>query len=95
MKNSIWEEFENFLGSTFHQDIDSPEEALEEYINDEEKDWIKTLAEKIESFLESSVSDEEKNNFIKENTNLYFPAMGMTPLQWIEHILMRLKEVEG
>lgn len=94
MKSSSWEELENFLGGTFHQDIDSPEEALEEYLNELDKEWIKTIAQNVESFLKSSMSYEEKDKFIRENTEIYFPALGMTPLQWIEHVLKRLNEVQ-
>ncbi|OOM11717.1 contact-dependent growth inhibition system immunity protein [Clostridium saccharobutylicum] len=92
MNNINIETLENFLGATFHQDINSPEEALNEYIEEEEKKWIIDLINNAELFLNSSMSDESKNNFIEENTEIYFPAINLNPLEWFYNVIKKLKE---
>lgn len=37
---SYLEELEDFLGGTFHQDIDSPEEAIDEFIHEASKECL-------------------------------------------------------
>lgn len=92
MNNSDMDKIEIFLSGTFHQDINSPEEALEEYINEADKEWIKSIINSAEIFLKTEISDEEKNKFIEANTEIFFPAIYLTPLQWFTSIIKRFKE---
>ncbi len=81
-----WEdELEIFLGGTFHQDIESPEDALEEYLK-EDKDHIEHIVKIITDFLNSGLSEEEKNKFIEVNTEIYFKVMGVKPIIWVENV---------
>lgn len=90
METYKWkEDLEIFLGGTFHQDIESPQEALEEYLKEylkEDKEHIKYMVGIITDFLNSSLSDEEKNNFIELNTEVYFPTIGIRPISWLEEV---------
>ena len=86
-----WKILRNFLGGTFHQGVNSPEEALLEYIRSVGHDWIRTLISNIISFLESELSVEEKNNFIRDNAEIYFPVMKINPTEWLKHVVVELK----
>lgn len=92
MNNENIEKLEIFLSGTFHQDISSPEEALEEYINEVDKEWITSIIDSAEIFLKSDISDEEKCKFIESNAEIFFPAMCLTPLQWFSSIIGRFKQ---
>lgn len=81
-----------FLSGTFHQDISSPEEALEEFLREEDREWVSEVAEQIAKFLNSDLSHEEKNAFIRSNTYIYFPYYNITPEQWLEKVLHQLKK---
>lgn len=85
-------QLQNFLGGTFHQDINSPEEALEEYVKLVNKEWIMKIINCVNDFLDSDLSEEEKNYFIKSNAEIYFPAMGMTPVKWLEGVAEGLEK---
>ncbi|EGO64336.1 contact-dependent growth inhibition system immunity protein [Acetonema longum] len=87
-----WKELKNFLGGTFHQDITSPEEALEDYIESVDKDWIQTIMDITNSFLESNLTEEEKNKFIQTYAEIYFPAVGRKPVEWLEDVAIRFKK---
>jgi hypothetical protein len=86
------EELQNFLGGTFHQDINSPDEALEEYINSVDRDWILMIRDVAVSFLKSDLSEDEKSKFIRTHTEIYFPAIGLTPIKWLETVTDELKK---
>lgn len=88
---SEWKILKNFLGGTFHQDIESPEEALTEYVNSVDHEWIQTILNVIDSFLKSELSTEEKNDFIQENTDIYFPALKMSPIEWLKGVVIEFK----
>lgn len=93
MKQDNWKEnLENFLGGTFHQDIDSPEKAIEEYISEVSNAWLKKTIQTAEIFLDSDLTTDEKNNFVQMNTDIYFPAIGKTPLQWFENMINDFKK---
>ncbi|MBV2240940.1 hypothetical protein KQR57_14030 [Bacillus inaquosorum] len=82
-----------FLGGHFHQDIESPEKALDEYLNEasqklKERDLI-TLTE----FVNNDYSKEDKNEFIEEATDgIYFPEDDITPLEWLKQVIEQIKE---
>ncbi|AMA53128.1 contact-dependent growth inhibition system immunity protein [Bacillus inaquosorum] len=82
-----------FLGGHFHQDIESPEKALDEYLNEasqklKERDLI-TLTE----FVNNDYSKEDKNEFIEEAADgIYFPEDDITPLEWLKQVIEQIKE---
>ncbi|MCY7965020.1 contact-dependent growth inhibition system immunity protein [Bacillus inaquosorum] len=82
-----------FLGGHFHQDIESPEKALVEYLNEasqklKERDLI-TLTE----FVNNDYSKEDKNEFIEEAADgIYFPEDDITPLEWLKQVIEQIKE---
>jgi len=86
-------ELEVFLGGTFHQDIESLESALDEYIEEEQFEYIIQLTEEIELFLKSDKSVYCKEQFIKKNTDIYFPGINRRPIEWLEEVLEKLKNV--
>lgn len=86
------EEFEDFLGGTLHQDISSPEQALDEFINEVSKEGLLSTIKDCEKFLNSSLTKQEKENIIQNNAEVYFPAIKLTPLQWLINLVEEMKE---
>lgn len=82
-----------FLGGHFHQDIESPEKSLDEYLNEaaqklKERDLI-ALTE----FINSDYSEEDKIEFIEEAADgIYFPEDDITPLEWLKQVIEQIKE---
>lgn len=89
---NIEDELSNFLGGNFHQDIESPEQALQDYIDRQSKDWIQILIYRAESFLNSNLSDNEKEEFIESNAEIYFPAIELKPIEWLNNVVEQLKK---
>ncbi|ENJ9654214.1 TPA: hypothetical protein PTV44_000010 [Clostridium botulinum] len=85
------EELEIFLGGTFHQDIESPETAVREY-SILWKDSLVDLTGAIDDFMKADLTMDEKNKFIKNNTEIYFPAIQKSPIEWLNEINMFFKE---
>ncbi|WP_339200746.1 contact-dependent growth inhibition system immunity protein [Peribacillus sp. FSL P2-0133] len=83
MKNKSFDELENFLTAHFHQDIVSPDEELKEFV---------LIANEIKYFLAENISNEEKENFIEECCELYFPSLGVTPIQWLENVAQKMEK---
>ncbi|SEN58994.1 contact-dependent growth inhibition system immunity protein [Lihuaxuella thermophila] len=81
-----------FLSGTFHQDISTPEEALAEFLREEDREWISEVADQIAKFLNSGISDEEKDAFIRAHTYIYFPYYNIQPVQWLEQVLEQLRK---
>ncbi|BAD63601.1 MULTISPECIES: contact-dependent growth inhibition system immunity protein [Shouchella] len=86
------EELEDFLGGTFHQDIGSPEQALNEFINEVSKECLLSTIKDCEKFLNSNLTKQEKESFIQNNAEVYFPAIELTPLQWLNKLVQQMKE---
>ncbi|MGF7533032.1 contact-dependent growth inhibition system immunity protein [Bacillus mexicanus] len=86
------EELSDFLEGTFHQDIGSPEQALEEFIAESSKECLVFTIKCCEGFLNKDIPDQEKESFIKLNSEIYFPAIDSTPLQWLKKVIAELKE---
>lgn len=86
------DELENFLGGTFHQDIQSPEHALDEFIEEISRAGLLFTVEYCEEFLNSNLTEEEKEHIIKCNTEIYFPAIGLPPIEWLKSVIEQLKE---
>lgn len=85
-------EVEDFLGGTFHQDMNSPEEAIEDFIENSSKECLRETINSCNEFLNSHLNTHEKERFIKENTELYFPEFGLTPLQWFNQLIVQLNK---
>ncbi|MBJ7570177.1 hypothetical protein JG789_02895 [Bacillus halotolerans] len=86
------EELSDFLEGTFHQDMGSPEQALKEFIAESSKECLVFTIKFCEEFLNENISDQEKENFIKSYTEIYFPAIDLTPLQWLKKVIIEIKE---
>ncbi|MGG3571851.1 contact-dependent growth inhibition system immunity protein [Bacillus gobiensis] len=86
------EELEDFLGGTFHQDISSPEQALDEFIYEANKECLLFTIKFCDEFLNSKITKQDKENFIQTNAEIYFPAIGLTPIQWLNKVVEQIKE---
>ncbi|MFC0186701.1 contact-dependent growth inhibition system immunity protein [Fictibacillus aquaticus] len=82
-----------FLAGTFHQDIDSPEEALLELLQDESNEYLEEAIVFLTDFINSEYTIVEKNKFIEECAEgIYFPALGLEPLQWLKNVVQEIKQ---
>ncbi|MGM0748661.1 MAG: contact-dependent growth inhibition system immunity protein [Bacillota bacterium] len=88
----ILEELSDFLEGTFHQDMGSPEQALEEFIAESSKECLFFTITFCEEFLNNDISDQEKESFIKSNSEIYFPAIDLTPVQWLKRVITEIKD---
>ncbi|MGG0727721.1 contact-dependent growth inhibition system immunity protein [Bacillus paramycoides] len=91
-KYSSYKELGNFLAGTFHQDMESPEEALSEFIMEVNKVCIENTINDILSFINGNLTDSEKEEFITFKTYIYFPALNLTALEWLKQTLETLKK---
>ncbi len=55
-----------FPGGIFHQDIETPEAALDEYLEEIPKEEQENDIAALKEFINSDYSDEEKSDFIDE-----------------------------
>lgn len=85
------EELEDFLGGTFHQDISSPEQALDEFIDEASRECLLFTIKYCEEFLNSDLTKQEKENIIQNNAEIYFPALQLNPLQWMNKLVEQIK----
>lgn len=76
----------NLLSAYFNQDIESPEEALQEYIEENTKKRILITIEEIDKFSSEDLPQQEKELFIEDNCYLYFPALELTPIEWLKQV---------
>jgi hypothetical protein len=91
--NKLEEPVFQLLAGTFHQDIDSPEEALEELLKEESKEYLEFAIAFLTNFIESEFSDNEKNEYIQSCADgVYFPTLGLEPLQWLYQVIEQIKE---
>ncbi|MDC2864644.1 contact-dependent growth inhibition system immunity protein [Bacillus sp. BP-3] len=91
-KYSPYKELGDFFAGTFHQDMESPEEALSEFIMEVNKTCIENTINDILSFLNGNLTDSEKEEFITYKTYIYFPALNLTAIEWLQQTLEILKE---
>lgn len=87
MEQEKREEFERFLSGTFHQDIDDPEEALLDYIYSVDKSWLKEISSIINLFLDTNEDEQERYAIIEDNVEINFPALGVSPTEWLKSVL--------
>ncbi|MDG5471419.1 contact-dependent growth inhibition system immunity protein [Jeotgalibacillus sp. ET6] len=91
--NKVEEPVFQFLAGTFHQDIHSPEEAIVELLTVESKEYLESAIVFLTDFIQSEYSDTEKNDYIQLCADgVYFPAVGLEPLQWLDQIIEIIKE---
>lgn len=81
----------NFLQAYFHQDIETPEAALQDLIKEETPHYLSEIVTAATSFLTSSLTEEEKNQFISSHCDLYFPALNKSPVAWLENVVQQLQ----
>ncbi|WP_414627012.1 contact-dependent growth inhibition system immunity protein [Bacillus amyloliquefaciens] len=72
------EELSDFPDGTFHQDMGSPKQALENFITESSKECLVLTIKFCEEFFKSEES------FIKSNSEIYFPEIELTPIQWLD-----------
>lgn len=81
-----------FLGGTFHQDIESPEHAFEEFLRETNRVYLNDAVLFVNEFINSALTKEEKNSFIEESADgIYFPALGLEPIDWLQGITLQIE----
>lgn len=87
------ERLRNFLGANFHQDIEDIYKALDEFLaRVTTKDLKETLKVIDEFLIDSNMTKEEKEEIINYETEVYFPAYYINPLDWMRYIRDRIEE---
>ncbi|ARV44661.1 contact-dependent growth inhibition system immunity protein [Bacillus inaquosorum] len=82
-----------FLGGYFHQDIDSPESSLDEYLKEIPKEEQENDVVALKEFIKSDYSDEEKNDFIDEAADgLDILSYGVSPIIWLEQVIQKIEK---
>ncbi|MEC1600921.1 contact-dependent growth inhibition system immunity protein [Bacillus halotolerans] len=82
-----------FLGGHFHQDIESPENALDKYLNEASQKLKERDLIALTEFVNSDYSEADKNEFIEEEADgIYFPEDDLTPLEWLKQVIEQIKE---
>lgn len=82
-----------FLAGSFHQDIESPEEALQELLEEESCEYLKDAFDFLTEFINSEYTDTEKNDYIQSCADgIYFPALGITPIQWLNDVTEEIRK---
>lgn len=91
--NKLEEPVFQFLAGTFHQDIDSPEVALQELLTEESIEYLESAIVFLTDFIRSEYSEVQKNEYIQTCADgVYFPALGLQPLQWLYQVIKQIKE---
>lgn len=82
-----------FLAGTFHQDIESPDDALQELLAEESKEYLEDAIVFLTDFIESEHSDNEKNDYIQSYADgVYFPAFNLEPIDWLKNGIVQIKK---
>ena len=91
--NKLEEPVFQFLAGTFHQDNNSPEEAIEELLTKESKKYLEFAIAYLTDFIGSEYSDITQNEYIQSCADgVYFPALSIEPLQWLYQVIEQIKE---
>jgi hypothetical protein len=91
MQSEQNEDVFEFLGGTFHQDIESPEHAFEEFLRETSRVYLKDAVLFLKEFINSALTKEEKNSFIEESADgIYFPALE-EPIDWLQKITLQIE----
>ncbi|MBV5121614.1 hypothetical protein JTE85_07015 [Bacillus halotolerans] len=82
-----------FLAGTFHQDIESPDDALQELLTEESREYLEGAIVFLTDFIESGHSDNEKNDYIQSCADaVYFPAFNLEPIDWLKNVIVQIKK---
>lgn len=82
-----------FLGGIFYQDIETPESALNEYLEEISKEEQETDIVALKDFINSDYSDEEKNDFIDEAADgVDVLSYGVSPIIWLEQVIQKIEK---
>ncbi|MFP7330331.1 contact-dependent growth inhibition system immunity protein [Bacillus subtilis] len=89
----IYETVFQFLGGIFHQDIETPESALDEYLEEIPKEEQETDIVALKDFINNDYSDEEKNGFIDETADgVDVLSYGVSPIIWLEQVIQKIEK---
>ncbi|MGG0649261.1 contact-dependent growth inhibition system immunity protein [Bacillus mycoides] len=91
-KDYMYKELSDFLDGTFHQDMGTVKKALNEFVEEAHKMCIENIIKYIDAFLKSDLSIQEKEKFIEYYTEIYFPSLKLTPIEWLEQTVETLKQ---
>ncbi|UOE63142.1 hypothetical protein HPB58_15215 [Priestia filamentosa] len=72
--------------------MESPEGALQEYIEENNEGAISATLVQINAFLHENLSKRVKEQFIEDNCDLYLPALELTPVEWLKQVQDELKK---
>ncbi|UTL73924.1 contact-dependent growth inhibition system immunity protein [Bacillus halotolerans] len=82
-----------FLGGYFHQDIDSPESSLDEYLKEIPKEEQGNDVVALKEFIKSDYSNEEKNDFIDEAADgVDILSYDVSPIIWLEQVIQKIEK---
>ncbi|WP_420976233.1 contact-dependent growth inhibition system immunity protein [Bacillus vallismortis] len=82
-----------FLCGHFHQDIESPEDVLNEYLNEASQKLKERDLIALTEFVNSKYSEADKNEFIEEAADgIYFPEDDLTPLEWLKQVTEQIRK---
>ncbi|BDG79488.1 hypothetical protein BSF_12170 [Bacillus subtilis] len=85
--------FRFLLGGYFHQDIETPESALDEYLEEIPKEEQETDIVALKDFINSDYSEEEKNDFIDEAADgVDILSYRVSPLVWLEQVIQKIEK---
>ncbi|WP_277949832.1 contact-dependent growth inhibition system immunity protein [Priestia endophytica] len=56
------------------------------------KKRILITIEEIDKFLCEDLPQQDKEQFMEDNCDLYFPALQLTPIEWLKYIQDELKK---
>ncbi|MEC1262991.1 contact-dependent growth inhibition system immunity protein [Bacillus swezeyi] len=80
-----------FLSGIFHQEIESPESALEEYLDEVSKKEQEDDVIALTDFMNSQYSEEDKNDFIVEATDGVDFSYEVSPLIWLKQVTQKIE----
>ncbi|RAR42739.1 contact-dependent growth inhibition system immunity protein [Paenibacillus sp. MDMC362] len=87
-----YEELQDFLLSYFNQDMGNIKEALDTFVENNDISYKNIVLNSLEAFKVADWTSEQKEQFILNNVFINFPAIKLSPLEWIEKIYILLKK---
>ncbi|MBQ4523073.1 MAG: hypothetical protein IJA10_09010 [Lachnospiraceae bacterium] len=65
---------------------------MKKYIETVDSQWLQYISKEIECFLMSELPEYYKEEFIQECTCIYYPAIGLKPLEWLIDVWGEIKK---